>query len=464
MRAPTEDLTATRDEFNQTLTFGPYVARAMALSNYVQDLQKRNTLLFSAYSLLAAFSVYFCMYAFRKPFSAGSYEEYSIGGIDYKIVLIISQVFGYALSKFIGIKIISEMRSDRRILCILLFIGIAETALFFLGIVPPPYNFVFMFLNGLPLGMIWGIVFSFLEGRKNTEALGAGLCASFIISSGVVKSVGRYTITDWGVPEFWMPFVTGLIFTPILLISVFLLRFVPPPSDEDVERRTIRVPMNGSERLQILKQIGGGLTLILVFHMLITAYRDFRDNFAIEILLEIGYGDSAANLARSEIPVAFCVLAALGSLFLIRGNRLALDVAHIVMAAGSALIGLSTWLFQSGSINPYLWFTLVGLGLYLAYVPIQCMLFDRLIAALKSAANIGFFMYIADSTGYLASVAVMLYRNFFAGDQSWLSFFVGSSYVVSIFGASLVILSFAYFSRKLRADENNQIIHESSPA
>lgn len=421
----------------------------MALSSYIQDLQKRNTFLFSAYSLLAAFCVYFCMYAFRKPFSAGSYEAYSLWGIDYKIVLIISQVFGYTLSKFIGIKVISEMRSNRRILCILLFIGIAETALFFVGVVPPPYNFIFMFLNGLPLGMIWGLVFSFLEGRKNTEALGAGLCSSFIISSGVVKSVGRYTITDWGVPEFWMPFVTGLIFTPILLLSVWLLRAVPPPNEEDIERRTKRVPMTGAERIQFFKQIGGGLSLIVVFHMLVTAYRDFRDNFAIELLLEIGYGDSASNLARSEIPIAFSVLVVLGSLFLIRGNRLALDVAHIVMAVGSGLIGLSTWLFQSGAINPYLWFTLVGLGLYLAYVPIQCMLFDRLIAALKSAANIGFFMYIADSTGYLASVAVMLYRNFFAGDQSWLTFFVGSSYLVAIMGTILVLLSLAYFNRKL---------------
>lgn len=207
--------------------------------------------------------------------------------------------------------------------------------------------------------------------------------------------------------------------------------------------------MTRAERIQFFKQIGGGLSLIVVFHMLVTAYREFRDNFAIELLLEIGYSDSACNLARSEIPIAFSVLVVLGSLFLIRGNRLALDAAHIVMAVGSGLIGLSTCLFQSEAINPYLWFTLVGQGLYLAHEPIQCMLFDRLIAALKSAANIGFFMYIADSTGYLASVAVMLYRNFFAGDQSWLTFFVGSSYLVTIMGTILVLLSLAYFNRKL---------------
>ena len=39
--------------------------------------------------------------------------------------------------------------------------------------------------------------------------LGAGLSASYIVASGVVKGVGDVTMTDWGVPEHWMPFVTG---------------------------------------------------------------------------------------------------------------------------------------------------------------------------------------------------------------------------------------------------------------
>ena len=67
------------------------------------------------------------------------------------------------------------------------------------------------FLNGLPLGMIFGLVLAFLEGRKCTEALAAGLCASFIVSSGVVKSVGRWLIVNQGYSEFEMPWITGLI-------------------------------------------------------------------------------------------------------------------------------------------------------------------------------------------------------------------------------------------------------------
>ncbi|MAZ65185.1 MAG: hypothetical protein CMG51_02520, partial [Candidatus Marinimicrobia bacterium] len=59
---------------------------------------------------MAAFSTYFCMYAFRKPFSAASYEglQFLNTSFDLKTVLVTSQIIGYALSKMIGIKVVSE--------------------------------------------------------------------------------------------------------------------------------------------------------------------------------------------------------------------------------------------------------------------------------------------------------------------------------------------------------------------
>ena len=34
------------------------------------------------------------------------------------------------------------------------------------ALAPRPWNAGFMFLNGIPLGMVWGLVFGILEGRK----------------------------------------------------------------------------------------------------------------------------------------------------------------------------------------------------------------------------------------------------------------------------------------------------------
>ena len=405
------------------------------------------------------------MYAFRKPFSAGIYGDIDpVFGVDYKIVLIITQVIGYTLSKFIGIKVVAEIKPSQRVIGIILLIGCAELSLLLFGLVPAPYNFIFLFFNGLPLGMIWGLVFSFLEGRRFTEALGAGLASSFIVSSGVVKAVGLHTINSWGVSELWMPFVTGLIFFLPLLLFVWMLGHLPPPTEEDVKLRTERVPMNKGDRVRYFKTFAVGLSLLIVVHMLLTAYRDFRDNFAINILSALEYVDSttgeltnygsrAENLALSEIPIAFGVLIALGFLMAIRNNKIAFNVVHAIVFVGVALAGLSTIGFQMGLINPYVWFILVGLGLYLGYVPFQCILFERMIALFKEKANAGFLIYIADATGYLGSVLVLLYKNFGAANLSWLDFFVQASYVLSIAGCGLMVISFLYFRQKAKSVE-----------
>lgn len=64
----------------------------------------------------AAFGVYFCMYGFRKPFTVASFEGLSYFGVDYKILIIIAQAIGYFISKFIGIKFISELEPKKELL------------------------------------------------------------------------------------------------------------------------------------------------------------------------------------------------------------------------------------------------------------------------------------------------------------------------------------------------------------
>ena len=76
---------------------------------------------------------------------------------------------------------------------------IAGISWLFFAIVPPPYNIVFLFTNGFPLGLVWGMIFGYMEGRRYTEVLGAGLSVSFIFSAGLAKSAGKGSIMrDWG--------------------------------------------------------------------------------------------------------------------------------------------------------------------------------------------------------------------------------------------------------------------------
>ncbi|MCC6727009.1 MAG: hypothetical protein IT258_21080, partial [Saprospiraceae bacterium] len=129
---------------------------------------------------IAAAATYTCMYAFRKPFTAATFEGIVYAGINYKVWLVVAQVLGYMASKFYGIRFISELKSAGRFQSIVLLIGFAWLSLLGFALVPPPWNIAFMFLNGLPLGLIWGIVFSYLEGRRTTEVLGIALASTFI--------------------------------------------------------------------------------------------------------------------------------------------------------------------------------------------------------------------------------------------------------------------------------------------
>lgn len=402
---------------------------------------------------LSAFCAYFSMYAFRKPFTAGVFADVDgwHGFIDFKIALVIAQVAGYAVSKMIGVKVVSEMPPARRAVSIVGLIAVAWLALVLFAIVPVPLKIAALFLNGLPLGMIWGLVFGYLEGRRTSEVLGAILCASFIVSSGMVKSVATWLMTDLSVTEFWMPAATGALFFPLLLVSVWGLSRMPPPDAGDILQRTERRPMFAPERAAFFRSYGPGLVLLVVAYILFTAFRDLRDNFAAEIWTALGYGGVSSVFSESEAPVAVITLVAIGTMMAIRDNRRAFLAMHGLCAVGAVLIGASTLAFQARALPALAWMILSGAGLYLAYTPFNAMLFDRLIAASGRIATAGFLIYVADASGYAGSVALLLTKNFGTPDLDWLPFFIGCAYAASAFGAVLTLASALYFHRRLAA-------------
>ncbi len=409
--------------------------------------QKQHAIGFVIFVSLAAFSTYACMYAFRKAFSVGIFENMTFFGLEYKSALIILQAIGYMLSKFLGIKFISEMSPQRRAKMLVVLIFIAEFALIGFAYVPAPYNVIFLFLNGLPLGMIWGIVFSYLEGRRTTEVLGAILSTTFIIASNVAKSVGQALIL-WGVSEFQMPYLVGLIFTIPLLISVWLLNQTPPPNKEDEHSRIKRVPMEAKNRWETFKSMAFGLILLILNYMFLTAYRDLRSNYASDIWRALGYESEPSLYVTTTIPMTLIVLGLLGFIFLIKNNLKALYFIQFIVLLGLVMVGVSTFAFEMGWISGVLWIIAIGTGTYLAYIPFNCFLFERTIAAFKIMGNVGFFIYLADSFGYLASVGILLYKNFFQSQVSWFHFIIQASYILSIVGTFTSILTLIYYWRK----------------
>lgn len=137
----------------------------------------------------AALLSYSLVYALRKPFTAATFDGMDFFGMDYKVATTIMQIFGYLISKFFAIKIVSELKRENRLKFMVCSVALAELALVFFGLLPQPFNVFALFFNGLALGCMWGVIFSFIEGRKVTDILASLLGVSMAVSSGMAKYI-----------------------------------------------------------------------------------------------------------------------------------------------------------------------------------------------------------------------------------------------------------------------------------
>jgi MFS family permease len=412
------------------------------------------------------------MYAFRKPFTAATYDDlYFFGSqVGLKTALIIAQIIGYAFSKYLGVKICPETTRGRRATLLVALIVVAELALVLFAVLPLQLKVVALFLNGLPLGMVWGLVVWYLEGRQTSEILLAGLSCSFIISSGIVKDVGRALlagVAPWGiegpqlpaVSEYWMPAASGALFLLPFLLAVWMLDQIPDPTPADEAARSRRAPMTAADRRAFVRRFLPGIVAVVTAYVFLTALRDFRDNYTVDILLELGQGERVGAISTMETVVAFGVLACMAGIYLVKNNRRAIFVVFLVIWLGLALMGLATWMLRQGAIDGYQWLLLIGLGSYLAYVPYGSVLFDRLMASTRAAGTAVFAIYLADAFGYTGSIAALLFSDFAAAGSSRLDFLADLSYVVSGLGVVLVAMGGMYFVLQPSAEEvTNEII------
>lgn len=416
----------------------------------------------SVLAAVSAFGAYTSMYAFRKAFAAGSYSRLEYWHVDYKAWLVIAQVLGYTLSKFYGIKFIAEIKALSRGKSILLLVGISWLALVAFAFVPAPYNIVFLFINGFPLGMIWGLVFGYLEGRKATEFMAAVLSISLIFASGFVKTIGRTLITEFHISEYNMPFLTGAIFIVPLLLFVLVLEIIPPPNQQDKQLRTERVAMSATERRAFLERFLPGIILTVIVYVLLTVIRDVRDNFEVEIWTGLGIKSNSIYTNIDSI-ISVAVLVGISLLILVKNNLKAFGIIHVFIICGCLLAGVSTVLFEAGSISPVTWMTLAGLGLYAGYVPYNAIFFERMIASFHYKSNVGFIMYIADALGYLGSISVLLVKELGNTQVSWEVFFKNGVLTMSVIGAVAGTLSLIYFLQSARKSrEQNKALNLSA--
>ena len=146
----------------------------------------------STWCVVATLGDPFCMYAFSQtPYSRRLHEHDLLGG---RFTRLYSSCAGLGLCRF-------QVRGDerrRRGAAAQAHGGESwdsspaqEVALVLFALTPAPFNVIWLFCNGLPLGMVFGMVLGLLEGRRQTEALMAALCTSFIVADSLDQVGGR---------------------------------------------------------------------------------------------------------------------------------------------------------------------------------------------------------------------------------------------------------------------------------
>ena len=227
---------------------------------------------------------YSLVYALRKPFTAAEFEGLQVYGMDYKIAVSIIQLLGYVSAKLLGIKYISELRPEGRLKFIIGSAALSEISLIAFGVLPIPYNIVALYFNGLSLGCMWGVIFSFLEGRRTTDILASIMGVSMALSSGVAKSLGLYALNQLHVSEFWMPALIGAAAFPLLCFTGWMMTRFPRPTEADIASRSERVTLNGHQRWALFRRFMPVLILLFGANLLLTVQRDIKEDFIVCII------------------------------------------------------------------------------------------------------------------------------------------------------------------------------------
>lgn len=418
----------------------------------ISSNKKLSDALFILWAGGAALLSYSLVYALRKPFTAATFDGLDFFGMDYKTATSIIQISGYFISKLIGIKVISELKKENRLKFIIFSVAIAELSLVLFGLLPQPFNVFALFFNGLSLGCMWGVIFSFLEGRRVTDLLASLMGLSIAISSGTAKSVGLFVMDSLHVSEFWMPAFIGAIAFPLLSLLGWLMTRMPQPTAADKALRAERVTLDSRARLGIFKSFMPVLLMLFFANLFITVLQDIKEDFLVKILDVETAGLSSWAFAKVDATVTLIILFVFGLMSAVRSNIRVLCLLLMLVTCGTLTLSYIAFNYDELRIPPMTWLFLQSLSLYTIYLSFQTLFFERFIACFRIRGNVGFFIITLDFIGYTGTVVVLIFKEFFNPDINWLDFYNLMSGYVGIICSVAFLCSAVYLIQRYRRE------------
>ncbi len=402
----------------------------------------------------AALLSYSLVYALRKPYTAASFEGLDFFGTDYKVAVTTIQILGYVIAKFFGIKLISELKKERRFKFFVCSAVAAEAALVGFGLLAPPFNVAAMFLNGLSLGCMWGVIFSFIEGRKVTDMLASLLGVSMVFSSGVAKSFGLFAMNEMHVGQFWMPAVIGAFALPLLVFMGYMLKRLPQPTEEDIALRNERVTLDGNGRKRLFRGYAPILTLLFVGNFMLLVLRDIKEDFLVNILDMSN--QSSWLFAQVDTIVTLVILGIFAAFIFFCSNIRALMCLMGLVIAGCLVMTYVSLNYEALDWQPVVWLFVQSLCLYIAYLTFQTIFFDRFIACFRIRGNVGFFIAIIDFIGYMGTVTLLSTKEFLNFDMEWFALYNHMACAVGAVCAVLFTVAAVLIYKRYSAQGNRE--------
>ena len=364
---------------------------------------------------------YMTTYFFTRPMFVLPDEYLKTPAIDGSLVdrqsaLALAQSLGYFFSKIPAIALMSSSMffNNRQAVISALYV---VTAIFCgVGFIifdnAPIGQSVAVGLSSLTVGMVYGGMISYAEGRGNTEIVVAALNLCLVLAGGLARVVGT-ALVNTRMKVQYVPGAACLIGLVVGLFLLDVLAHMPPPSRKDQERRGVRRAMTSEERWTFLKKYALGIFLSLIAYSALTSIRSFRDYFALELYTELngGQAPAASTYFLADFPGSLAVCCCLAMLSGVKSNRQAAGFMMAFMILGVVILGCGTLLHSHGLIGGMSWQVMSGVGIYTSYLVMGTAFFERLLAASGSEGTIVFLQFISDGCGWLGTIAILFWKN-----------------------------------------------------
>lgn len=215
--------------------------------------------------------------------------------------------------------------------------------------------------------------------------------------------------------------------------------------------------------MEIIPAVYAYIDYAFAANLLLTIQRDVKEDFIV-CIIDVSTISSWA-FAQIDSIATLVLLATFALLATTYDHLKVLCILLILSTLGMGTLAFLGINFHHINLPTTIWLFGQSLCLDMAYLSFQTIFFERFIACFKIRGNVGFFIITIDFVGYLGTLALLLFKEFYASHIDWQSFYNHMSFWIGIVCCIAFMGSFVYMiqakKRKQSIDLSNNVSDET---